>query len=373
MSDRHRILLMGYRLDHGGSERQLAELAKGLDRARFEPHVACLRAGGVRARELLEAGIPVTEFRVRSFYRPSTLGVMRQMGRYLRENGIDLVHTFDPPTTIFGIPTAKLFGVRRAVSSQRAYRSLTQGVYNILLRATDRIADCIVVNGQMLRRHMIEDERVAPGKLFLCPNSLDTDKFRPRPEVERPEALKGRIVIGCIALLRPEKDHATLVSAFAKLQESRPDTRLLIVGSGPTEAALRAQAGSLGISEACWFEPATDHVAEWLNRLDIFVLPSRSEAFSNSLMEAMAAARCVIASNVGGNGELVQDFETGLLFRAGDAADLYSKLRAVVEDERLRCRLAGEAMRRVRENFSTRRSVERMESLYAHLLEGRPL
>ena len=103
---------------------------------------------------------------------------------------------------------------------------------------------------------------------------------------------------------------------------------------------LQSEARTLGIFEDCVFVPATGQVTTWLRAMDIFVLPSLSEALSNSLMEAMACGCCAVASNVGGNPELVRNGETGLTFEAGDSAGLSAALRALIEDEALRKRFA---------------------------------
>ena len=111
-------------------------------------------------------------------------------------------------------------------------------------------------------------------------------------------------------------------------------------------------------------------VAEWLSAIDIFVLPSLSEALSNSLMEAMACGCCSVASNVGGNPELVRDGETGLLFEPRDTAGLSDVLRSLVASETLRRRLAAAGQRMVRERFSIRLSAQRMGEIFAKLIEN---
>jgi glycosyltransferase involved in cell wall biosynthesis len=127
---------------------------------------------------------------------------------------------------------------------------------------------------------------------------------------------------------------------------------------------LEALAARLGVAAKCHFEPATSQVAERLRGFDIFVLPSLSEALSNSLMEAMACGCCAVASDVGGNPELVRHGETGLLFRPADAADLAANLGLVLRDRELRRKLAESGARFIRESFSVETAVRRMESVY---------
>jgi glycosyltransferase involved in cell wall biosynthesis len=144
--------------------------------------------------------------------------------------------------------------------------------------------------------------------------------------------------------------------------------KLAIIGSGPMRDLLEAEVRALGISEDCVFEPATKAVAQWLGAIDIFVLPSLSEALSNSLMEAMACGCCSVASNVGGNPELVRPGETGLLFEPRDVAGLSEVLRTLVTDEALRRRLAVAGQRMVRERFSVQVSAQRMGEIFSKLI-----
>lgn len=355
------ILLMVRELNLGGSERQMAEIAKALDRSRFDPRVGCFRPGGVRGDELQAAGVPIVQFPVPSL--ASLRGAFR-ISAYIRENGIRLIHTFDTPTNLYAVPSARMAGTTRVVSSQRAHRSLMAPIYHHGLRVTDRLVDAIVVNCDYVRRHLIEDERTPPSLIQLCYNGIDTVIFHPGGRA-RTESLRDEpLVIGVVCVLRPEKGLETLLDAFAAVRDLQPGMKLVVVGSGPCLPDLQDRAGDLGILPDCVFQPATPNVAEWLRSIDIFVLPSRSEALSNSLMEAMACGCCVVASRVGGNPELVTPGQTGMLFEPGDAPGLAAALRPLILDATLRRELACNAECSIRTQFSREASAERMAEIY---------
>src|SRR6185295_14850716 len=139
---------------------------------------------------------------------------------------------------------------------------------------------------------------------------------------------------------RPEKSLATLVEAFAEVLKHDPRLKLLLVGDGPVKEQVRQHVRELGIHASTVFQPATRDVPRWMRSIDIFVLPSLFEAFSNALMEAMASGCAVVASNVGGNPELVTDHETGLLYPAADTAALAERLTELINNAELRARLA---------------------------------
>lgn len=355
---------MARHLDQGGSERQLAETAMSLDRGLFEPHVGAFRPGGLRWRELDAAGVPLVHFPVPSL--ASVRGALA-IAAYIRKHGIRLVHTFDTPANIYGVPAARMAGAPVVLSSQRAHRELA-GRLRRLLRFTDFLADGVLVNCEFLRRHLVEEEHVRPGRIHLCYNGIDTGVFHSRRGC-RPEAIRdAALVIGVVCALRPEKSLPTLLEAFAKVRSGRTGLKLAIVGSGPCESDLRSLAGALGIEGDCVFQPATAQPGDWLRGMDIFVLPSLTEALSNALMEAMACGCCVVASRVGGNPELVQHLETGLLFESRDAAGLAAALDLLIAQPGLRSELAKRSNSVVHERFRLEVSARRMEQIYSTLL-----
>jgi glycosyltransferase involved in cell wall biosynthesis len=360
------ILLVVRKLDHGGCERDLSKVALGLDRSLFEPHVGCFRAEGIRLPELRDAGIPIVQLPVTSFISRSAIEGALVLRRYMRQHRIVLLHAHDVPTVLFATPLASAFGARAVVSSQVSYRTLIRPVEHKLLRMVDRFADRVVVNCEAMFRHMVEDEGLAPERAYLCYNGVDTSVFHPAP-ADRPEPLRdARLVIGTIANLRPEKGLHLLLEAFAAAFQ--PGLKLFIVGSGPSLEELQDLSHRLRIAEHCVFLAGKPQIAAEMRSIDIFVLPSLSEAFSNALLEAMASGCAVIGSDIGGTPELIKDGTTGLLFRTGDSNDLAAKLRRLIDDGDLRRQLRGAALSFARDNFHLDRTVQRMSDLYASLM-----
>ena len=362
------ILLMVRALDLGGSERQLSVVARTLDPAEFHVHVGCFRSDGVRGRELRAAGVPLVEFPVSSFVKPSAVGGAYRMARYIVEHDIKLVHTFDWPMNVFGVPVARAVGRCAVISSQRAHRELSPGLPRHLLRLSDQLIDAIVVNANFIRRHLVEDEKVPPDRIHLCYNGIDLEAFSPNSRNKPPEFQQAPLVIGVVCAIRPEKGLDTLLDAFAKISHAHPESKLAIVGGGPSLADLQARSQRLGVGDRCIFIPPTNEVAPLLKGIDIFVLPSLSEALSNSLMEAMACGSTAVASDVGGNPELVVHGETGLLFPARDVQALAGALKLLIENAELRRRLAAAGARFIHANFSREASTRRMGEIYNSML-----
>ena len=354
---------MARELGLGGTERQLAETALALDREQFEPHVGCFTGGGFRARELREAGVPILELGVRSLVSRSALVGARRMGAYLARHGVGLVHAFDVPMDLFAVPVARWYRTPVVLSSQRAHRDLTPGIRRHLLRVTDRMVDGIVVNSRAVARQLAEQDGVPASMVRLAYNGLDTSVFRREGERAALPWGEAAAVIGTVCALRPEKGLHILMEAFRKVKAARRGVKLVIVGSGPMLAELAA-----GGDADCHFQPAERNVAPWLRAMDIFVLPSLSEALSNSLMEAMGCGCCPVASDTGGNPELGQDGETGLLFPAGDAEALAERLALLLDGPAYRRRLAAQAARRIEEHFTREQAARAMGEIYQEFL-----
>lgn len=363
------ILLMVRELGIGGCERDLTKVAIGIDRSRFEPHVGCFRPEGFRTAELRSNGVPIVHVPVSSFRSPSAVQGARVMGDYIRTRGIQLVHTYDVPTTVFGVPVARMYGSPIVVSSQLSYRRLAKPFIRRLLRVTDRMVDTVVVNCVAMQDHMVRDEKVPVERTYLCYNGVDTTVFYPAEE-PRPRALAdASLVIGTVCGLRAEKRLDLLVDAFAKVYSLRPGMKLAIVGSGVMLPKLEQQASELGIREACVFQPQTSDIPPWLRAMDIFVLPSDSEAFSNALLEAMACGCSPIGSRVGGTPELIEHGERGFLFTSGDSADLGGRLSEVIINDELRRRFSSAAAVFARDTLSVERNVATMSELYGSSIE----
>jgi glycosyltransferase involved in cell wall biosynthesis len=272
------------------------------------------------------------------------------------------------PTNLLAAFTGAASRTPVVISSQRSSRDLTPGIYHHLLRITDRLVDAIVVNARAIEQALIAHDKVPSRKIHLCYNGIRTDIFCPPPD-RFSSAAKEPLIIGSLSVLRAEKSLHTLIEAFARVQPRFPQARLKVIGSGPMLSGLQKLAARLGLDGLCCFEPDTRQVVEALHSIDIFVLPSVSEALSNALMEAMACGCSVIASNVGGNPELVSSGENGLIFQTGNAADLADKLFTMLERPDLRRKYAQAAARRIASDFSVTASLKRMQDIYDFLYE----
>lgn len=316
-----RVLFMVQEFTQGGSERQCALAALGLHQRGWEVHAAALRPGGMRAAELAAAGLPLPVFPLSSFASTDFWRSGLAFHRYLRQHSIGIVHPFDVPSNSFAVPWARLAGVPLVLASQRAHRELTPASLRTLEKFSDRLAHRIVVNCHSVERELVANYSIPPRKIHLVYNGIDTKLFHPHgPRAALPFP-SGAIVIGVICALRAEKDLHTLLHAFAQIAPDFPRAHLLLVGEGAERPSLEAAC----LPHRTYFAGTQSDVAPWYRAIDIFVLPSRSEALSNSLLEAQACGCSVIASHTGGNPEI-----TSRLYPPGDATALAALLRQML-------------------------------------------
>jgi glycosyltransferase involved in cell wall biosynthesis len=358
------VLLTVRELDQGGIERDVAKIATHLDRSRFEPHVATFYAHGMRYEELLAAGIPVVEVPVRSIVSLETLRLANVLRRYIKQHRIQIVHSYDA-SGVFGLAVARLAGVPVTIGSQLSYRDILDDRTQMWLRLHDRFPDAMLANCEAIRTYMIEHEHVAEQRMELCYNGVDTTQFY--PPASRPLPVSK---IGTVCALRHEKNLPLLQEAFARVRHLQPELRLVLVGSGVELKPLQDNASRLGIADANDFIPATRDVPNWLRSFDVFVLPSYSEAFSNSLLEAMACGCAVVGSRVGGTPELTgSDEERGLLFESNNVEDLSRQLARLITDDALRQELGMKAAQFARESLSIEIAAERTGAMYERWLQ----
>jgi len=350
----------------GGTERQMTELARRLDPARWTVHVACFHARGAWFGRVAERAASVTEFPIASLRQAHTLVALKRFAGWCRDRQLAVVHTASMPANIFGLPGAALAGVPVRIGNRRELNP-GKAMWQIALqRAAYAAAHVVIANSQAAADRLIA-ERVPPHKVAVVPNGLDLRTFAPGAR----RAQLRRVVV--VANLRAEKGHDVLIDAAPQILRRFPDARFDIVGGGPEHDALAARARERGVSAAFTFYGHCEDVAGRLQAADIFVLPSRSEAFPNAVLEAMAACLPIIATGVGGILELIDHERNGLLVAPDDAAALADAIGRLMDDPSHAGLLAESARADAASRYSFDRMVAGFEHLYLAELARRRL
>ena len=355
------------RFEPGGTERQMTELIRRLNPERFAVHVVCFDKAGAWLPKVAERALSIVEFPIHGFARPATAAAMLAFARWCRRQRIAVVQTCDLYANIFGLPGAALAGVPVRIGSRRELNPDKTAGQIRLQRLAYRCATKVVANSAAART-ALEQDGVASGSIAVIPNGVEASRFAERSQDQL--AAPARTVI-TVANLRPEKSHETLIGAAALLAGEFPDVRFQIVGNGPRREALESLVRARGLDRTVEFLGHREDVPHLLAAADVFVLPSRSEAFPNGVIEAMAAGLPVVASSVGGLLDLIEPERTGLLVAPDDPAALAAALRRIFTDGAFATRLGRSARAQVHQRYSFERMVASFEELYLAGLAAR--
>lgn len=350
--------------DPGGTERQMTELISRLDDARFRVHVVCLRREGSWLPRVAGRAASITEFRISGFARPATARQLWRFAQWCRRERISVLHTCDFYSNVFGLIGGAIAGVPVRVGSRRELNpDKTDGQIR-LQRFAYKFATRVVANSPAAAA-ILRTEGVPSSAVITIPNGVDASAYP-----EKADRSDVRTVI-TVANLRPEKNHETLIAAAARLATSCPNLRYQIVGEGSRRPVLERLAAKHGVDHLVTFLGHREDVPALLAAADIFVLPSRSEAFPNSAIEAMAAGLPVVASAVGGLLDLIETGRTGILVPPSDPEPLARAIRFLYEDPQRAREMGREARREVRAQYSFERMVTAFGDLYDTELRAR--
>lgn len=358
----------------GGTELNALRTAERLDRTRFDVHVICLRSHGPLAERYRRAGIPVHDFPIPSLYAPATLRQGLRLARFFARQRIDVVHSHDMYDNVFASAFARLARVPVVIASRRWSHVLPERRHRVANAIAYRFVDRVVANSPAVVESLVSADRVPRGRIAMVSNFVDEAAFTSMPPASRATARtalgvpEGGSVVGIVARLGAVKDHATLLRAMAELVPAWPAVHLVIVGDGECRAELEALTAALGIQAQVHFAGIRDNEPNLHHLFDISVLCSRSEGFPNSIVEAMAAARPVVATAVGGNVDAVSAGETGLLVPPADPRALSAAIGSLLRDPARGRAMGVEGARRARARYHAGEVVRALEELYEELV-----
>ncbi|HZS36400.1 MAG TPA: glycosyltransferase [Polyangia bacterium] len=362
-------------LNVGGTERQLFELVRRLDRRRWRPLVACFKAHGELLPSLRALGVEPMEFPLGgSLTRPGTAWQVARMAWYAHRQGVKLIHTHDFYSNVVGVAAAQLAGVR-AIASRRDLAHWLSPVQRRALRLALKLSDCVIANARAVGELVLASEFVRADKLRVVPNGIDVAAFderaRPEPDPALPSSRNAGGKLPQVAMIAamhlPDKGHADLLEAAAQLAARGLEADWLILSDGVLRAALEERARSLGLAERVHFLGRRADIPAVLARVDLVVHPSWAEGFPNVVLEAMCAARPVVATRVGGCPELLIDGENGFLVEPRRPDELARAIERVLGDPDRGRALGRRGRARVERDYSLDRMTETMDNIYSSL------
>lgn len=357
-----RLFLMLNSFETGGSERQFLSLSKSLDPQKFSLSLGCIQTKG----PLRDFFGEVPRFRLGgSVYGWKSWHSRWRLSRHLRKKEIQIAHAFDFYTNLTLVPAALAARVPVIIGSQRQLGDLLTPAQWKLQKVALKLCDAVVCNSQAAAQKLIADG-FPEAKIRVIGNALSPQALvETEPLLSRPTGVQR---VGMIARMNSEsKNHRVFLRAAAKLSNQFPGAEFVLVGDGPLRAAFETEAASLGIVGRVIFLGDRRDIPAILASLDVTVVPSDSESLSNVILESMAAGVPVVATNVGGNPELVNP-DRGILIPVRDPDALADATAALLNDVGCRARLGRNSRQFANEHFSAASITREYEQLYDELL-----
>jgi L-malate glycosyltransferase len=299
-------------LARAGTESQLLLLLKQLDRTRVTPYLCLLDGQGEASRELEPLDVPVLRLGVRRLASMSAVRQALRFWKFLRQQRIDVVQTYFPDSTRFAAPIAKAAGIRGVFGSRRNIGHwMTRRDMFVARLYNHWFISKVVTNCEAARLAVIKQEGAKPENVVVLPNGIDLGGFQEIPPW-KPKAQSYTRRVGMVGNLREVKGPDLLIRAAKLVLDAYPCTEFVIAGQGD-RVPYQALIDEMELTRNVRLLGMVTDIPAFLATLDVAVLPSRAEGFSNALMEYKAAGRPIVATDVGGNGELVKSGVNGLL------------------------------------------------------------
>lgn len=375
----HKILFIIDNLEFGGGERGFLQLIKGLDKQRYNIHVAS-KPSGKFAESIREMDIPLLPLIMENKYNPIIVGKLTHI---INKGKYQIVHSQGARCDFFSRIAVRL--------SQRPYlistiqmpvdgfnvNTLRKSVYRFFDRFSEKYVDRFIVVSDVLKSILINSHHIPSDKIVKIYNGVEMARFnldfcdQKSPKVRKSFGLNSsHTVIGAIGRFTWQKGFKYLIHSIPSIIQNHPRTKFLLVGEGPLKKELEDLAGKLNIKENIIFPGFRNNIDNILSAVDIFVVPSILEGFPMVILEAMAMARPIIASNIPGISEQIINGSTGILVPPKSSEAISKTLTDLIVNQNKAKRIGEKAMAYVNSNFSVEKMVFKTQKIYQELLEG---
>lgn len=362
-SDRRllKILHLDPEREWGGGERQVIGLLGYLSRRGHQNHLLCHPDGPLCQRARGD-GVVALSLAVRNDldFRP-----VLSLKRLLRKERYDIVHFHTKRAHALALWLGRGRAETRYLVTRRMDYPVARNWYNHYLY--NRQVDGVVAISQKIADLLVQGG-VGNGRIRVIHSGIDPAPFE-RQQAPRSDC--STVMVGTVAVLEERKGHRFLLEAAALLKRQGRRLRYRFAGAGSQRQRLQQMAAELGVQEDVEWAGFVGDVPGFLSGIDIFVLPSLYEGLGVAVLEAMAAARAVVATRVGGLPEIVEDKVTGLLVPGRDAPALAEAIATLAASENLRGQMGEKGRGRVRDCFTQEQMAKKNEDYYYELLEPR--
>ena len=357
-------------LTMGGAEKQLFQLVRSIDKKKFQPVVISLSEDGFWAEEIRKIGIQVMEIRR---HKSKEFNRLIKLIKFLRKEKPDIVHTYLFSANTYGRIAAILAKIPVIIASERNAGEMGKDKNRYMIyidKILSLFSDGIICNSLHCSNNLITKYSFDVKKVFIVHNGINGNDYLGESRCSSSTKSLPK-VIGTIGGLNQKKNHKLFLSiakAVLDMSENK-NIKFLVIGDGPLKKELETHSKHLGIGDNVIFTGERTDIPELLHSMDIFVMTSSYEGLSNTIMEAMSAGLPVIATNVGGNSELIVNGESGFLCASNNAIVFSEKVLSLINNEDKARQMGEHGKRRIEEEFGVERMVSETETIYNNIVK----
>jgi len=354
-------------LEVGGMENGVVNIANNIDKVRFKFSICCLSHPGALSKRINDDRVQVHSLQWKGGFSP---GLFLKLAGTFRKQKVEIIHTHGWLTLLYSSVASKLAGVSVLINGEHGTFHLNNSRRKIAYKIISIIVDRYVSVSYSLERELADVLNIAEDKIVTIPNGVDLRKFSAVP-VEAVSKIKAGLgipdsafVIGSVGRLEPVKNYEMLLNVFAKLCSYVSDIHCVLIGDGSMRSTLESLADQLGVGAKVHFTGKVDNPHQVMSILDIFVCSSFSEGMSNTVLEAMACGKPIVATNVGDNGKLVDDGCNGILVQSEDATGLEKALTLLISDKEMLQKFGTCSRKLAEEKYDILKMVSSYQDVY---------
>jgi len=355
----------------GGMEKIGTDIIRRMDQNKYDHYIICLDELGFFGEQLEKDGFRIIAMNKGNGFR---ISLIFRLIQFFKKHNISIVHTNNPSPHFWGGLAAWLAGIKVRVHTKHGRNFITIKRKVFLNKISSFFSHKIVSVSRDSAQLTTQIERVPVQKVMTIYNGVDTDYFikqdRDLSLFDELQINKNDVIIGAISRFSPDKDYETLIRAFSEIVLTNPESTLLLVGDGQTKNAMIDLAKRLGVNNKVKFSGFRSDILRLLNFIDIYVLSTHTEGISISLLEALSTEKPVIATDVGGNGEIIEHNKNGILVEENNIFELKSALLYLLKNDKERQRLAHDARNVVLAKFQLKNTIRQYEELYEELIRN---
>ena len=361
-------------LAYGGTEKQLMALVEGLNRERFIPHVCCLRSSAIGNNRITEAAELFDRLKCKKiqldFVSLRNIGSyfeLLRLVKFIKKNRIEVIQTYFQDPTLLALLAGKLCGVKHIIACFRDMAFWYQRMTDHKMRFIYRLCTHYIANSEAVRRKYMRLFGLPEDKFTVIYNGVDVrDQMLP---FEHSDINSQDVVVGIIANLnRSVKRVDVFLRAAAHVMKQKSGIRFVVIGDGELKAGLISYANNLGLNKSVDFIGRVSDIRQCLSKVDIGAVSSDSEGFSNAVLEFMASGIPVVATDVGGNSEIIENGINGFLVPRGDYRSLGERIVQLATESEMFLKMRANALKTVCRNYSFKQSIESYEDFYQRFL-----